>query len=210
MNIFIINGAQVFAHSGGKLNKAITEWDKDFFSSDSKYDIRITDINTSYNPEKEVENFVWADVIIYHFPIWWFSLPHKLKEYLDHVLTVGHRKGLYYSDGRKMDNPNRNYGTAGLLQGKSYLVTSTWNAPAAAFTLEDEFFGQTSVDDGVLFGFHKMNAFLSLQRLESFHFHDVEKNLELERFESYRIQYLEHLKKTIGELKSESVIETHQ
>lgn len=192
MNIFIINGGQAFAHSGGKLNAEITNWDKDFFAV-TEHDIRITHIDSDYDPETEVGNFVWADVVIYHFPIWWFGLPSGLKLYLDRVLTAGHRKGLYYSDGRKMDNPERNYGTGGSLIGKKYMVTTTWNAPAAAFTIEGEFFNQTSVDDGILFGFHRMNAFLSMEFLASKHFHDVEKNLNSDGMELFRQQYRAHL-----------------
>ncbi|WP_369828762.1 hypothetical protein [Flavobacterium sp. 1] len=43
-----------------------------------------------------------------------------------------------------------------MLHGTKYMVTtsSSWNAPNEAFTLPDEFFGETSVDDGSLFGFY--------------------------------------------------------
>ena len=27
--------------------------------------------------------FVWADVIIYHTPIWWFQVPNGFKKYID-------------------------------------------------------------------------------------------------------------------------------
>lgn len=61
------------------------------------------------------------------------------------------------------------------------MVTSSWNAPKTAFTLPGEFFNQKSVDEGVLFGFHRMNAFTGMTPLKSFHFHDVEKNANIER-----------------------------
>ena len=61
------------------------------------------------------------------------------------------------------------------------MVTTSWNAPATAFTLPGEFFMQKSVDEGPLFGFHRMNAFTGMQPLESIHFHDVEKNADLQR-----------------------------
>ncbi|RXK60789.1 flavodoxin family protein [Lacibacter luteus] len=193
MKIFIINGGQVFAHSGGFLNQRITEWDQSFFTHENGFELKTTNINHAYDLQEEVEKFVWADIIIYHFPVWWFSVPHGLKEYLDKVLTAGHRAGMYYSDGRKMNNPDRNYGTGGLLHGRKYMVTTSWNAPEAAFTLEDEFFQQKSVDEGVLFGFHRMNAFLALSALPSFHFHDVEKNMTADRLEQFRLDYLQHL-----------------
>lgn len=34
---------------------------------------------------------------------------------------------------------------------------------------------ETGVDEGPLFGFHRMNAFIGVKPLKSFHFHDVEK-----------------------------------
>ncbi len=195
--VFIINGAKEFAHSGGALNKEIVEWDKQFFNSDEKFEVKITDLDKDmYDIEAEVDKFLWADVIIYHFPIWWMYIPFSLKSYLDHVLTAGHRKGMYYSDGRKADNPERNYGKGGQMQNTKYLVTTTWNAPETAFTIPEEFFEGRSVDEGVLFPFHKMNAFCGMTALESFHFHDVEKNMDENRFALLKSEYLEHLKQT--------------
>lgn len=195
--IFIVNGGKEFAHSGGRLNATIGEWDLSFFTPENGFEVKVTNVSEeTYVPAEEVEKFVWADCIIYHFPMWWFHMPYSLKEYLDRVLTAGHRKGMYYSDGRKADNPLRNYGTGGLMQGRSYMVTTTWNAPETAFTLPGEFFQEKSVDEGVLFAFHRMNAFLGLTPLKSFHFHDVEKNASPERVASFQQDYLAHLKTT--------------
>ncbi|UKT63379.1 NAD(P)H-dependent oxidoreductase [Pedobacter mucosus] len=177
--VFIINGGQKFGHSGGKFNETIAAASKNFFSDLEGFEVKTTNINDHYDPTVEVEKYVWADVIIYHTPIWWFQLPHGLKKYIDVVFTAGHNKGIYTSDGRKADNPKRNYGTGGMLQGKKYLVTTSWNAPKEAFTLPNEFFMQTSVDDGPLFGFHRMNAFTGMEKMESIHFHDVEKNADI-------------------------------
>ena len=44
------------------------------------------------------------------------------------------------------------------------MVTTTWNAPEGAFTLEDEIINQTCVDDGVLFGFHKTMEYTGLKK----------------------------------------------
>lgn len=191
--VFIINGGQHFAHSGGAFNKTIVGWDTTFFTEENGFEVKITDINEPYDLISEVEKFVWADVVIYHTPVWWFGLPYKFKEYLDTVFTAGHRTGIYYSDGRKKENPEINYGTGGSLTGRKYMLTTTWNAPETAFTLPNEFFSQTSVDDGVMFGFHRMNAFTGMKKINGFHFHDLEKNATPERVEDYRLRYLNHL-----------------
>lgn len=190
--IFVINGGQRFAHSGGAFNNTLTQWTSDFLLG-NKLEIRVTNINDDFVTIDEVENFKWADLIIYNTPIWWFQVPNRMKKYIDEVFTAGHQNGIYQSDGRSRKNPDINYGTGGLMQGKKYMVNSTWNAPDTAFTLPGEFFNETSVDDGVLFGFHRMNAFTGMEKIQGFHFHDLEKNATPERIENYKNTYLNHL-----------------
>ena len=179
--IFIINGGQKFGHSGGKFNETIAQETLNFFENNSNFEVKTTDVNHDYNPVEEVEKFVWADVIVYHTPVWWFQLPHGFKKYIDVVFTEGHAKGIYNSDGRSSANPAINYGTGGTLHGRKYLLTTSWNAPKEAFTLPGEFFSEKSVDEGPLFGFHRMNAFTGMIPLESMHFHDIEKNADVPR-----------------------------
>ena len=186
-HLLIINAGQSFAHSSGRFNKTVTENTIAFFEKIDSIEIKVTHIADGYDHDEEVQKFVWADYIIYHTPMWWFQIPNAFKKYIDEVFTAGHRTGIYQSDGRRSENPDINYGTGGMLQGRKYMVTSSWNAPKTAFTLPGEFFNQTSVDDGPLFGFHRMNAFASLEKLESFHFHDVEKNADILRdMEAYQ------------------------
>lgn len=180
IKIFIINGGQKFGHSGGRFNETISNETLKFFENNSDFQVKTTNINDDYIPAAEVEKFVWADVIIYHTPIWWFQLPHGFKKYIDVVFTAGHANGIYKSDGRSAENPTINYGTGGMLHGKKYMLTTSWNAPKEAFTLQGEFFKEHSVDDGPLFGFHRMNAFVGMEPLQSIHFHDIEKNANVE------------------------------
>jgi modulator of drug activity B len=191
--IFIINGGQEFAHSGGKFNQTITNWTLDFFNRSEQYEIKTTNINHSIDLQTEVEKFVWADLIIYHTPVWWFQLPYLFKKYIDDVFTQGHQNGIYKSDGRTRTNPDINYGTGGLLHGRKYMLTTSWNAPKTAFTLPGEFFNEKSVDDGVMFGFHRMNAFTGMKKLDGFHFHDVEKNATPENIIIFKQEYTTHL-----------------
>ncbi|MEZ7495215.1 NAD(P)H-dependent oxidoreductase [Leeuwenhoekiella aequorea] len=192
-NIFIINGSHPFAHSGGKFNQTLFENTQNFFQDREEFALKTTQVGSNYDPKEEVEKYKWADIIIYHTPIWWFQIPFGFKEYIDTVFTEGHQNGIYASDGRSRTNPDINYGTGGLLHGKRYILTTSWNAPKAAFTLENEFFDQRSVDDGALFGFHKMNAFTGMKLLDTHHFHDMEKNAdvpkELENYNSFLLQH---------------------
>lgn len=199
--VLIINGGQNFGHSGGKYNQTIANNTLQVLEGFGNVEVKITNISEGYDKHGEVQKFVWADYIIYHTPIWWFQLPNGFKKYIDEVFTAGHAKGIYMSDGRKADNPKINYGTGGMLGGRKYMLTTSWNAPETAFTLPGEFFNETSVDNGPLFGFHRMNAFVSLEKMESFHFHDVEKNADVERDMKL---YRNHLKEVFSkELKPE-------
>lgn len=196
MNVFIINGGQTFAHSGGMFNNTLTGWTVEVMK-EKGFAYRVTNINDAFDPLAEVENFKWVDVIIYHTPIWWFQLPNGMKRYIDEVFTAGHDNGIYRNDGRSRKNPDVNYGTGGLMQGKRYMVTTSWNAPQTAFTLEGEFFDRHTVDEGVLFGFHKMNQFVGMTRIEGFHFHDLEKNATPERIAEYHKAYVAHINRVI-------------
>ena len=178
-NIFIINGSHPFAHSGGRFNEILFNNTISYFDTLEGFEVKFTQVGENYSVKEEVEKFKWADIVIYHTPIWWFQIPFGFKKYIDEVFTEGHQNGIYASDGRSRKNPNINYGTGGLMHGKKYILTTSWNAPKTAFTLENEFFNQKSVDDGVMFGFHKMNAFTGMELLATHHFHDMEKNADI-------------------------------
>ncbi|RAJ04830.1 NAD(P)H-dependent oxidoreductase [Arenibacter echinorum] len=178
-NIFIINGGHPFAHSGGRFNETLFTNTISFFDKLEEFEVKFTQVGENYNVKEEVEKFKWADLVIYHTPIWWFQIPFGFKKYIDEVFTEGHQNGIYASDGRSRKNPNINYGTGGLMHGKKYILTTSWNAPKTAFTLENEFFNQKSVDEGAMFGFHRMNAFTGMELLATHHFHDMEKNADV-------------------------------
>ncbi|PCI00645.1 MAG: NADPH quinone reductase MdaB [Flavobacteriaceae bacterium] len=178
-NIFIIDGGHTFAHSGGQFNKTLLKNSTTYFKSLEGFNVKSSQVGDYIDYKEEVEKFKWADLIIYHTPIWWFQIPFGFKKYIDNVFTEGHQNGIYENDGRSRKNPSINYGTGGLMKGKKYILTTSWNAPKTAFTLENEFFEQKSVDEGVMFGFHKMNDFAGMKLLATHHFHDMEKNADV-------------------------------
>lgn len=196
-NIFIINGSHPFAHSGGRFNETLFNNTISYFESSEGFEVKSTQVGDNYNAKEEVEKFKWADLVMYHTPIWWFQIPFGFKKYIDEVFTEGHQNGIYKSDGRSRTNPDINYGTGGLMHGKKYILTTSWNAPKTAFTLENEFFQQKSVDEGVMFGFHRMNAFTGMELLATHHFHDMEKNadvpLELNNYNSFLNEVMPNL-----------------
>ena len=196
-NIFIINGSHPFAHSGGRFNETLFNTTISYLDSLEGFEVKFTQVGENYNTKEEVEKFKWADIVIYHTPIWWFQIPFGFKKYIDEVFTEGHQNGIYTSDGRSRKNPNINYGTGGLMHGKKYILTTSWNAPKTAFTLENEFFNQKSVDEGAMYGFHRMNAFTGMELLATHHFHDMEKNadvpLELNNYRAFLIDLMKNL-----------------
>ena len=46
-------------------------------------------------------------------------------------------KALLVGDGRTRKDPTRQYGTGGKMQGKKFMISATWNAPAATFDNPD-------------------------------------------------------------------------
>ncbi len=54
-----------------------------------KHDIQLSSVE-DYNAINERNKFLWADLIIFQFPIYWFNVPGKLKLYME-VPTFDHR-----------------------------------------------------------------------------------------------------------------------
>ena len=71
-NVFIRNGGQIFGASKGQLNRKNKEITTNFMKTKG-YQVRITNINDAYNKHSELNNFLWADVIIWHMPICGFN-----------------------------------------------------------------------------------------------------------------------------------------
>lgn len=69
----------------------------------------------------EMDKLFWADLIIFHFPIWWFSMPAIMKGWIDRVII----NGPLYSRGRWYSN--------GVLKGKKAFIAMTTGAPETAY-----------------------------------------------------------------------------
>jgi modulator of drug activity B len=113
-----------------------------------------------------------------------------VKKYIDEVFTEGHGS-LYASDGRTRSDASQKYGSGGLIQGKQYMLSLTWNAPQQAFDDPSDFFEAKGVD-AVYFPFHKANQFLGMTGLPTFLCVDVMKRPNIEgdvaRYEQHLIE----------------------
>lgn len=192
MKVLLINGGKAFAHSGGKLNNTLHQVAVETLG-ELGHEVRETVIEQGYAVDAEVQNYLWADAIVYQMPGWWMGAPWSVKRYIDEVFTEGHG-ALYASDGRSRQDPTKQYGRGGLLQGRQYMLSLTWNAPLEAFNEPNNFFEGRGVD-GVYFPFHKSQEFVGLAALPTFIAHDVIKAPDVE---SDTAAYRKHLRLTFG------------
>lgn len=190
--ILLLNGGKQFAHSEGRLNATLHEAAIAHLDH-AGFDVRQTFIDGGYDAQEEVEKFLWADVVIYQMPGWWMGAPWTVKKYIDDVFTEGHGS-LYASDGRTRSDASKKYGSGGLIQGKQYMLSLTWNAPMDAFTDKDQFFHGVGVD-GVYLPFHKANQFLGMTPLPTFIANDVIKMPDVPRDIA---EYRKHLAQIFG------------
>lgn len=193
--ILILNGGKALAHSGGQLNNAMTELAEKHLQA-MQHEVQVTYIDQGYDIEAEIKKWLWADVVIQQMPGWWMGAPWIVKKYIDDVFTEGYGH-LYQSDGRTRSNSEHKYGSGGLLQGKKYMLSVTWNAPEEAFTDPAQFFEGRGVD-GVYFPMHKAHQFLGMEPLETFMCNDVIKNPQIESDFS---RYQDHLSTVFSTIK---------
>jgi modulator of drug activity B len=120
MKALIVNGhIRLERIAEGKLNSTIFQESKTIFQKNG-YTVSETIIDQGYNIAEEIEKWVNADFILLHFPINWFGMPAKTKDYIDKVLMSGYGK-IYAGDGRASGGY---YGTGGLLKSKGMIVNT--------------------------------------------------------------------------------------
>lgn len=117
----------------GTLNQSFLQVAKDFFLTKG-FEVLETKVEAGYQPSEEVAKHLEADIVILQTPINWFGSPWIYKKYVDEVFNHGlQTKQFLTGDGRTSDDPSKQYGTGGLMQGKKFMICATWNAPAEAF-----------------------------------------------------------------------------
>lgn len=180
--VFLIHAHQFYEGiSTGKLNQAMAGVIQQEMEQRG-FEVRQTHIEQGYDVHTEVQNHLWADAIVLQSPVYWFGMPWIYKKYVDEVFTAGMLRGAFITgDGRTREDPTRQYGSGGLLQGRQYMLSLTWNAPAAAFgDAKQTLFGERSVDD--VFILNTANyKFCGMEILPAFSCHDVLKAPDIER-----------------------------
>lgn len=177
----IINGFQlVQGISTGKLNSTMVGILEEELKNRG-IEVQHTNIEQGYDASKEVDKHVWADLIVLQSPVYWFGTPWIYKKYVDEVFTTGYaQQKLLSDDGRTREDPTKQYGSGGKLQGRKYMLSLTWNAPAEAFDDENQhLFGGKSVDD--VFAWNTANyKFCGVDILPSFSCFNVLKDPDIE------------------------------
>ncbi len=188
--ILIINAHQPYPFSKGELTKALIE------KMEAKllglgHEVKHSRVAEEYNPKDEVEKHVWADVVIMQSPVNWMGLPWKAKKYIDEVYSVGMMGKLCAGDGRKAPGIKKGYGSGGMLKGKKYMLSLTFNAPKEAFNDSAEYLFQGKSVDDLWLPQHMNFRFFGMEPMETFVCHDVMKNPEIENDFKRLEEYLE-------------------
>ncbi|MBT0727110.1 NAD(P)H-dependent oxidoreductase [Rosenbergiella australiborealis] len=193
-HIHIIDGGTTFGLSQGQLNHTLAATAVDTLQL-LGHKVTKTRVIDDYDCEHEVAQFLAADSLILQMPAWWMGEPWTVKKYIDEVLSLGHGS-LYANDGRSRADRDKHYGSGGLLQGKHYLLSLTWNAPLQAFTDKDQFFEGIGVD-GLYLHTHKAFQFLGMTPHPTFICNDVIKQPDIPTFVR---DYQQHLTDIFGQV----------
>lgn len=176
-NILIINGHQKTDFSEGLLNKTLTEETKKFLSI--RHLVKESVIENGYDTEQEQEKFKWAHDIIFQYPIYWFSAPSLLQQYIQDVYAYG----IFYAFS------SEGYGKGGLLKGRRFMLSTTWNSPREAFG--HDFWEECAEPKDALIAMRKTQEFVGLKEIPMFSCHNVVKKPNVETYLTELKQHLD-------------------
>ncbi|NHI00235.1 NAD(P)H-dependent oxidoreductase [Oceanimonas sp. MB9] len=185
-NVLIINAHRHYPFAQGRLNRSLTQLADELIRAKG-HSTRIVTVDDEWQVEQELENHQWADIILLQSPVNWMMVPWSFKKYMDEVYTAGMGGALCNGDGRHQDAPKENYGAGGTLQGKKYMLSLTFNAPAESFNDESEYLFQGKSVDDLFFPMHMNFRFFAMEPLPTFACFDVMKNASVEQdFERFQ------------------------
>lgn len=133
----------------------------------------------------EVEKLERADLVIFQFPMWWFSTPAILKGWLDRCLVYGRT----YTGSMRYDR--------GYFMGKRAILSVSTGAPASTHGCD----GRNGDADMLLWPFHYSLHYVGFTVLPPFYSFSVESGIIYsdpsvlhERLEGYKTGLAEHLR----------------
>lgn len=191
-NVLIINGHQKYpVVAEGKLTQIFIDSAKEFLEKNG-FNVKISNIDKDgYTPLDEVEKIKWANYFIIQHPTYWMGIPWLLKKYIDEVFGAGANNGIYANDGRSRSDASKKYGSGGLMQGKKYMLSLTYNCPTSEFNNPDGFFEGMSVDEANI-AMHKTWQFCGATPMETYSVHDIFKDdLDIEKEKAKFVKILE-------------------
>lgn len=179
-NLLIINGHQRYDQiAEGKLTKLFIDTADEFLSTNG-LNVKQSVIESDYDINDELEKLAWADYILFQYPVYWMGVPWITKKYIDEVFSAGMNSVTFVNDGRSKEDASKKYGSGGLMQGKKYMLSLTYNCPESEFDNKDGFFDGLSLDEANV-ATHKLFQFCGAEPLESYAIHDVFKeNLDID------------------------------
>jgi len=183
--VLLINGAQARGVAQGLLNQTLFELAKTELQP--HYHVLETTVAEGYQISEEQAKFKQADIVIFQYPVFWFSVPGAFKTYLDEV----YEHGVFFTGSDR-------YGDGGLMAGKRYLLSTTWNAPSDVFIDNELFFDGRAMDE-VLLGMHKTQQYVGMAQLASFGAFNVVSNPQLDH---QRAAWRQHLQTELVSLES--------
>jgi len=174
-NILLLNLHQKYdGFANGSLTHDLVAKAKKYFIAHG-YEVRETVIDNGYDVGEELEKFKWADVFFVQSPVYWMGLPWLAKKYVDEVFSGGNGTVTFINDGRSRDDSSKQYGSGGLMQGKHYMLSFTYNCPLSEFNNPEGFFEGMNVDEANI-ALHKTFQFCGAAPLATFSVHDVYKS----------------------------------
>jgi NADPH dehydrogenase (quinone) len=191
-NVLIINGHQKYPNiAEGQLTQIFIDTAKEFLTKND-FEVKFSNIEKDgYTPLDEVEKFKWADYFIVQYPVYWMAYPWLFKKYIDEVFSAGANNGIYANDGRSRSDASKKYGSGGLMQGKKYMLSLTYNCPKSEFDNPEGFFEGLSVDQ-VNLAMHKTWQFCGATSMQTYSIHDIFKgDLDIEKEKEIFIKTLE-------------------
>lgn len=161
MIILLIKANPKLYEAKGGLNADLFSASSDLFLTN--HTVLTSDIaGGKWDITKEIDKLKQADLIVYHFPIWWFGVPSILKRYFDEVLV--HKETFIMTD---------EYGEGGQLCDKKFMLVVTSNMKKSDFGTT-AILNEYSHIDEILTQIILTNKYIGIQeQLATFHADDV-------------------------------------